>query len=400
MGAEQDAMLVREKVEQAAQVMREEGIDAWVLLARESDVLGDPSLPFIAGTSVTWESAFILTSKGDRVAIVGTADAPNVEGTGAWPEVIPYVEGISKPFRETIERLDPGSIALNFSPDNEMADGLTHGMWLNVQKWLNGTSYLNRIVSGEDIVTKVRSRKSPEELRRIRQAVATTVEIWEALTAWLRPGLTEREIARFLHDECERRGVGTSWDSRYCPTVTAGPKSPIGHTTPGDFVTAPGELLRIDFGVRQEDYTSDMQRTFYFLREGETAPPAGAAEPFAHIDAAIQLGASTIKPGVKGWEVDKAMRDYFAAHDLPVWNYGVGHQMGRACHDGGAMLGPRWERYGDLPNLPVEAGQVYVLETGFSIPDYGWAVIEDDYVVTQDGIEWLAPPQRELILIG
>jgi Xaa-Pro aminopeptidase len=169
---------------------------------------------------------------------------------------------------------------------------------------------------------------------------------------------------------------------------------------PGDFVTASGELLRIDFGVRQEEYTSDMQRTFYFLREGETAPPAAVAEPFAHIDAAIQLGASAIKPGVKGWEVDKVMRDYFAEHDLPVWNYAAGHQMGRACHDGGTLLGPRWERYGDLPDREIEAGQVFVLETGFSIPEFGWAVIEDDYVVTRDGIEWLASPQRELILIG
>jgi len=143
-----------------------------------------------------------------------------------------------------------------------------------------------------------------------------------------------------------------------------------------------------------------MQRTFYFLREGETEPPTAVREPFAHIDAAIQLGARTIKPGVRGWEVDKVMRDYFAENDLPVWNYGVGHQMGRACHDGGVLLGPRWERYGELPNQTIEAGHVYVLETGFSIPGFGLAVIEDDFVVTDDGIEWLAPPQRELILIG
>jgi len=391
--------LVREKVDQAIGVLKEEGIDSWILLGRESDVLGDPSLPFIAGTSVTWESAFILTAKGDRVAIVGTADVPNVEGTGAWTEVIGYVKGMSGPFHETIERLNPGSIALNFSPGNYMADGLTYGMWMNVQGWLAGTPYLDRIVTGEDIVTKVRGRKSPEEIRRIRQAVDTTVEIWEALTAWLRPGLTEREIQGFMHAECERRGLGTSWDRRYCPTVTAGPDSPVGHTLPGEFVTTPGQLLRIDFGVNQEDYTSDMQRTFYFLRDGENEAPEAVRGPFAHIDAAIQMAAAAIKPGKKGWEIDKIARDYFAENDLPTWNYGLGHQMGRACHDGGVLLGPRWERYGELPNQVIEANHVYVLETGFSIPEFGLAVIEDDFVVTDDGIEWLAPPQRELILI-
>src|SRR5215204_4882970 len=114
LGAHNDAALVREKVDQAIGVLKEEGIDSWILLGRESDVLGDPSLPFIAGTSVTWESAFILTANGDRVAIVGTADVPNVEGTGAWTDVIGYVEGMSKPFLQTIQRLDPRSIALNF----------------------------------------------------------------------------------------------------------------------------------------------------------------------------------------------------------------------------------------------------------------------------------------------
>ncbi len=400
MGATSDAALVREKVDQAIGVLREEGIDAWVLLGRESDVLGDPSLPFIAGTSVTWESAFILTATGERIAIVGTADVPNVEGTGAYSEVIGYVQGMSGPFRETIERLDPGSIALNFSPGNYMADGLTYGMWLNVQGWLAGTPFLDRVVTGEDIVTKVRGRKSAEEIRRIRAAVDTTVEIWEALTAWLRPGLTEIEIQSFMHAECERRGIGTSWDRRYCPTVTAGPDSPVGHTLPGEFKTTPGQLLRIDFGVNQEDYTSDMQRTFYFLREGETEAPAAAREPFAHIDAAIQMAAAAIKPGLKGWEIDKIARDYFAEQGLPAWNYGLGHQMGRACHDGGVLLGPRWERYGELPNQVIEANHVYVLETGFSIPDFGLAVIEDDFVVTETGIEWLAPPQRKLILIA
>lgn len=395
-----DAALVREKVEQAAGILSEEGVDCWVLLARESDVLGDPSLPFVVGTSVTWESAFVLTAGGERIAIVGTADVPNVESTGAWPEVVGYVEGISDPFRTVMERLDPRTIALNFSPGNSMADGLTYGMWLNVQRWLHGTPYVKRIVSGEPIVSKLRGRKSAEEQRRIRRAVATTVEIWEALQDWMRPSTTEREIAAYMHDQCARRGVGTSWDARYCPTVTAGPDSPIGHTQPTEIKLRRGHLLAIDFGVRQDDYVSDMQRTFYVQREGETEPPATVRDAFAHVDAAIQLGAAALRPGVAGWEVDAVVRGYFAEHGLPEWRYGVGHQMGRATHDGGALLGPRWERYGSTPNQPVEIDQVYTVEVGFPVPGYGFVVAEEDIVVTATGVEWLAPPQRELIVVG
>jgi Xaa-Pro aminopeptidase len=396
----EDAVLVREKVEQAAAILREEGIDCWMLLARESDVLGDPSLPFIAGTSVTWESAFVLTGAGERYALVGTADVPNVESVGAWPEVIGYVEGISGPLRALLERLDPAKIALNFAPGNYMADGLTYGMWLNVQRWLTGTPFLDRVVSGEPIVTKLRGRKSPAEQARIRRAVATTVEIWQALQDWLRPGATEREIAAYMHDQCARRGVETSWDHRYCPTVTAGPDSPVGHTEPTEIKLRPGHLLAIDFGVRQDDYVSDMQRTFYILRDGESEPPQEVRDAFGHVAAAIQLGAAELKPGVAGWEVDDVVRGYFEKHELPEWRYGVGHQMGRAAHDGGALLGPRWERYGNTPFELIEPDQIYTLEIGFPLPGYGFLVAEEDVLVRPDGIEWLAPPQRELIVIG
>ena len=186
---------------------------------------------------------------------------PNIQGVGAWPEVLGYVQGIGEPLRALLDRL-PNQIALNYAPGNYMADGLTHGMWLNVHAWLAGTPYLDRIISAEPIVAKLRGRKSPEEQRRIRAAVATTVQIWAALQDWLRPGASEREIAAYMHDQCARRGVGTSWDARYCPTVTAGPDSPIGHTEPSDIKYGSGHLLAIDFGVKQEDYVSDMQRTF------------------------------------------------------------------------------------------------------------------------------------------
>lgn len=85
---------------------------------------------------------------------------------------------------------------------------------------------------------------------------------------------------------------------------------------------------------------------------------------------------------------------------IEPWGFALGHQMGRACHDGGCLLGPRWERYGDRPNDRVEKDHVYTLEIGMSVPGYGRVSLEEDVVVTEDGCEFMAPPQRELILIG
>ena len=76
-------------------------------------------------------------------------------------------------------RLDPRSIALNYSTSDPAADGLTHGLWLLLQETLAGTPYADRLVSSEAIVNALRGRKSPEEVRRIRAAVADTEEIFE-----------------------------------------------------------------------------------------------------------------------------------------------------------------------------------------------------------------------------
>lgn len=391
--------IVREKLDQAVEVLEEERVDLWMIVARESDVLGDPSMPLVVGTSVTWESAFLVSRTGDHRAIVATGDVANVRQTGAWDNVVGYVEGISTELVRALDELQPNVIALNYSTDNNMADGITHGMYLLLEEILGDTPHWPRVRSSGEIPAKVRARKSPSELERIRQAVRTTERIWEATESWIRPGLSEVEISDFMHGQLEERRLGSSWDWNYCPGVTAGPDSPRGHVGPTDVQTKAGQLLTIDFGVREDEYCSDMQRTFYFLKPGETEAPAEVARYFSIVDRCIQEAASFIRPGVMGWEVDAVARRIFEDEGLDEWQYALGHQMGRACHDGGTVLGPRWERYGQRPFGKLEKNEVYTLEIGCLVPGYGYVSQEEDIVVTEDGCEFLGEPQREVILV-
>jgi Xaa-Pro aminopeptidase len=397
---QRDSMLVRQKLEQATAILDETGIDLWLIVARESDTLGDPSLPLVVGTSVTWESAFLISRAGRHKAIVGTGDVDNVLQTGAWTDVQGYVESLGPPLLEAIRELDPQRIGLSYSTDNSMADGLTYGMYLELQRFLGDSTYWDRIDSAEPAASRLRARKSDEEIRRIREAIATTQKIWDEFADWLTPGVSERQISDFMHARLEHHGVGSSWDWNYCPTVMGGPNSPEGHVGPSDVVVERGHLLAVDFGVMQNNYTSDMQRTFYFLREEETEPPAHIVEAFGVVDQAIQAGAETLMPGVVGWEVDAAARKVLEDYGAEPWNFAFGHQMGRACHDGGTVLGPRWDRYGQRPYDVIEESQVYTLEIGFPVEGYGRVQLEEDVVVTADGCEFLTEPQREIILIG
>ena len=394
-----DFAIVREKLDQAVGILNEQGLDMWVTFVRESSLTPDPCLDLIVGLDVTWHSAFIITRQGDRVAIVGRFDAENVSAIGGYTRVISYDHSIQPALREVISQYDPQTIALNYSESDPAADGLTHGMYLYLRQALADLGYADRLTSAEALVGALRGRKSPTEIERIRSAIGTTEELLGELTRWLRPGMTEREIARQVHTMLQARGLGTAWEAAYCPVVNAGPDSPVGHAAPGDYQTRRGQLLHIDMGVRQEGFCSDLQRMWYFLEAGESRAPDDIQRAWDACWGAIDAAVEVLKPGVVGWQVDAAARAYLVNAGYPEYQHGLGHHVGRAVHDGATMLGPRWDRYGQTPYGIVEAGNVFTLELGTAVPGRGYIGLEEDVLVTPTGIEWLSTPQRELWLI-
>jgi Xaa-Pro aminopeptidase len=389
------ADLVQEKLDQAVGILREQDVDLWLTLVRETLLTNDPCLELIAGTYSAWTGAFLISSSGERTAIVGRFDVPSVEEIGAY-DVLGYDESIRPALVATVERLAPRSIALNYSDSDAAADGLTHGLWRMLQETFSGTPFTDRFTSSEAIVNALRGRKSPAEVERIRGAIRETEEIFDVVTHGLRPGLSELEIAGLMQHEVDRRGLGYAWGRDHCPAVNAGPEKDVGHAPPGELTTKRGELLHIDFGVSRADYCSDLQRVWYLVDEGETSAPEDVTRAWAALWASVDAGVAVLGPGVAGWEVDAAARASLIAAGYPEPMYALGHQLGRSAHDGGTVLAPRWDRYGAAPLGIVEVGNVFTLEYGTAVPGRGYIGLEEDVLVTADGIEWLSTPQREL----
>jgi Xaa-Pro aminopeptidase len=394
-----DGTLVREKLEQAVEILREQDMDLWLTLVRETMLTSDPCLDLIAGTYSAWTGAFLVSATGETTAIVGRFDADSVRLLGAYDEVVAYDESIRPVLRAAIEQLDPRSIALNYSESDPAADGLTHGLWLVLHDVLRGTEYGDRLVSSESIVNALRGRKSGVEIERIRAAVHETQEIFELVTRALEPGLRETDIATLMRDEVAARGLGYAWEADHCPAVNAGPEKAVGHSPPGELRTRRGELLHVDFGVVRDGYASDLQRVWHLLDEGETNAPADVARAWDALWDAMDAGAEALRPGAAGWQVDAAARSALVGAGFPEPMYALGHQLGRSAHDGGTLLGPRWERYGSAPLGRVEVGNVYTLEFGTAVPGRGYIGLEEDVLVTENGVEWLSTPQRELWLV-
>ncbi len=392
--------LIAEKLDQTTAILNEFDVDVWLTFVRETSLMPDPALELIAGLDFTWQSAFLLARDGRRLAIVGNFDVDNLQNLGLYDEVIGYEKGIRQHLRDALTRLNPQTIAINTSESDVAADGLTHGLYRALLAHLQETPFADRLVSAERIIAAARGRKTATEVARVRQAVATTEQLFAEVGQFVRPGMTQREIAAFVHNRVDDLGLGYAWPKPFNPIVTCGPDSAVGHAAPGDVPLQKGHTLHLDLGVKQNEYCSDLQRMWYVLDDGETAPPPEAQRAFDVVYGAIKSGEGALRPGVPGWQVDKAARDFIAANGYPEYMHAFGHLLGRTAHDGATVLGPQWERYAGICNLPVEAGNIFTLELHVVVPNRGIMSLEEDVLVTETGVEYLGAPQTELWTIG
>lgn len=392
--------LIREKLAQATAVLDEFDTDLWLTFVRETSLQPDPALELIFDGDVTWQSAFLVSRTGKHIAILGHFDAENVRQLNAYDQVIGYHKDIGPALCEALDQLNPNRIAINYSEHDVAADGLSVGMYYALQRLLEHTKFANRLVSAERIVAAVRGRKTPQEITRMRQAIATTEALFDAVEQFARPGMTQRQIADFVHARIDELGLGYAWPKPFNPIVTCGPHSPVGHAAPGDVVLERGHTLHMDLGVRENDYCSDIQRMWYVLDEGETAAPPEVQRAFDVVLGAIRAGEAALKPGVPGHEVDAAARSVITSHGYPEYMHALGHLLGRVAHDGATVLGPRWERYKGICDRLVEVGNVFTLELHVQVDGRGVMSLEEDVLVTENGVEYLSTPQRNLRLIA
>jgi Xaa-Pro aminopeptidase len=380
--------LIAGKHAQARELLREQGIDCWLTFQREgSDVL----LPYVLGVDeLVSQSALMIFADGPSVAIVMDYDATVVEGI--FDDVIAYRTTWRDPLLTVLQERNPARIALNYDAHDDGIDGLTHGQYLLLTEAVRPIGFEGRFESASPVTSLIRQIKTPEEVERMRRACEITVHLFDDVTSILKPGLSEWDIYEYLHDQMKSYNVTASWDPAYCPGVMSSRRE-SGHTPPTQIKLEPGDGLRVDLGVITEGYASDLMRTWYLRKPGETTAPAEFQRAFDTVRDAIQIAADTIRPGLTGIEVDTAARSYVEKQGYAFF-HATGHQVGTRAHDGGLLLGPDNERYGARSRGRILEGMTFTLE-----PVFGPIGIEENVVVTAEGCSYLVPPQRELWLV-
>ncbi len=156
------------------------------------------------------------------------------------------------------------------------------------------------LTPAQTLLDDLRAAKDEEELDIMRRAQEITDEAFKAILNFIRPGLTEREIAaRLVYELMRRGGEKMSFD----PIVAAGPNGSRPHAVPGDQVVDTGMFITMDFGCKVEGYCSDMTRT---VALGQ--PTEEMEKVYAAVLAAQKAGINAARAGVTGREVDEAAR--------------------------------------------------------------------------------------------
>ena len=232
-----------------------------------------------------------------------------------------------------------------------------------------------------DLFGELRMVKALDEVAAIRKACALADAAFGHITRLIQPGLTEYDLQLELEFYLRRAGAGLAFET----IVVSGERSARPHGKASEKPLANGDFVTMDFGARVDGYNSDLTRTIVV---GEATDRH--REVYARVLRAETESIAFMRPGVRAADVDAFAREVLGDY-AQYFGHGLGHGLGRVVHDGGRMNATSED--------VLAVGQVWTVEPGVYIPGFGGVRIEDDVVVTEDGVEVLTASPKDLLVL-
>jgi len=240
------------------------------------------------------------------------------------------------------------------------------------------------LVATDNVIERLRVIKDAHEIAMLRRGAELLAPVAIDILGDVKPGLREQELAAKIDWRIKSGGFERC---SFETIVASGPNSALPHAHAGDRVLAEGDLVVLDFGGVYGGYCVDLTRT---VAVGQ--PDAEMSRVYNAVLEAHGAAIAAVKPGVRAGDIDAAARTTLARHGLAeVFGHSTGHGLGVEIHET-PRIGPRREAAGDAPAAPdeaIEPGMVFTIEPGAYLPGWGGVRIEDDVLVTSDGVEVL-----------
>jgi len=395
------------------EIMRREGVDLWIIAAREynEDPVIETMLP------ATWMAArrrtvLIVYDRGAGQPIERLAAARYDIGPfpRAWdPELQP--DQWSR-VAEIIAERDPRRIAVDRSETFALADGLT-GTEYDALMAALPPMYRNRVVPAEGLAIGWLETRTPEEMEVYPQVVGIAHRIIaEGFSAHvIQPGVTTTEDVVWWY---RQRILELGLDTWFHPSVSvqrqqtaasASVQSADFSGRPEENVIRAGDLLHVDFGITYLRLNTDTQQHAYVLRPGEIRAPEGLVRALAVGNRLQDVLTENFVSGRTGNEVLEGALHQARAEGIDATIYT--HPIGYHGHAAGPTIG-LWDRQGGVPgrgDYPMFANTAYSIElnAAVAIPEWGGQTVrmmlEEDAFFDGEEVRYIDGRQTELWLI-
>jgi Xaa-Pro aminopeptidase len=237
-------------------------------------------------------------------------------------------------------------------------------------------------IATSDVVEELRLVKDAEEIACIREACGIADAAFQHIQLFMQPETVELDVAMELEFYMRRQGARRP---AFDCIVASGENSAIPHAETSERRFRPGDFVTLDFGAEVNGYCSDITRTVVI---GKASPEQRRI--YQTVLEAQLRAIESIKPGVKGCDVDAVARQVITdAGYGEYFTHSLGHSLGLSVHDG---MG-----FAQKSELELKPGMVFTVEPGIYIEGFGGVRIEDDVLVTEDGVEVLTHAPKELM---
>ncbi|MFB5674525.1 M24 family metallopeptidase [Paenibacillus terreus] len=236
----------------------------------------------------------------------------------------------------------------------------------------------------EDAVERLRNVKDEDEIRTISEAARITDAAFMEVLNSIKSGVTERRIAAELEYRLRLAGADSGG---FAFIVASGERSALPHGLASDKEIGRDEFVTLDFGANVRGYLSDLTRTVFVGKPSERHE-----ELYAIVLEANLKTIAGLRPGLSGREGDSLGRDVIASYGYAEYfGHGLGHGFGLEIHE--------QVRLSRESKSVLEPGHVLTVEPGIYIPGFGGVRIEDDVLITNDGVKVLTTSPKELLLL-
>lgn len=240
---------------------------------------------------------------------------------------------------------------------------------------------INSLVETENMLEKQRMVKDEEEIESIRRACKVTDDCFEHIVNYIRPGMTEKQIAREIDYYYYKHSEGLSFDT----IVASGENSSKPHAVPTDRRIQDKDIITIDMGCKINGYCSDMTRTIFVGEVPEAVKPVYDLV-LKNQEQALQ----DMKDNANTKQISKMVDNDFRLHNYDLI-HALGHGVGLEIHEG-PILSINSEN-------TLRENMVVTNEPGIYIAGQFGVRIEDTVLITKGGCEPLTKSPKRYVIV-